>query len=32
LFGFAYEKSDAALLIVKCTKDARKMSGRWGSD
>ena len=25
MFGFAYEKSEAALLLAKCTKDARKM-------
>jgi hypothetical protein len=24
LFGFAYEKNEAALLLAKCTKDAQK--------
>jgi len=24
LFGFLYEKSEAALLLASCTKDARK--------
>jgi hypothetical protein len=30
LFGFAYEKSEAALLLASCTKDARKICGAVG--
>jgi hypothetical protein len=30
LFGFAYEKNEAALLLASCTKDARNPAeGNW---